>query len=262
MRDGMFVFDSKVCVSGSIQTPWGFLGVTIEDWIKRMDRNGIDFSLIMNIYSIIPEEQRLLNDKTADNVKKFSDRLMGFIWASPLWGEKALDEMKHGAEMGHRGLKLYPTGHGGFPLDSVLLDPIMELAKKLGWVVMAHTDVDSKICHPLLGARLGMRHPEVPLILTNMGMNSDVTHFIPDYVKDFPNVYLCTSDTPNLPEFVYKTPMKIIPDRMLFGSGGPSLSPEVELKKIDIADKLYGLSKEEKKKILGINAAKLFGLKI
>ncbi len=91
-----------------------------------------------------------------------------------------------------------------------------------------------------------------------MGMNSDVTHFVPEWVKEAPNVYLDTSCTPNLPQFVFKTPMSVIPDRMVFGTDAPTLSPEVEIKKLEIAEELYDLTKEEKSKILGRNAARLF----
>jgi predicted TIM-barrel fold metal-dependent hydrolase len=45
---------------------------------------------------------------------------------------------------------------------------------------------------------------------------------------------------------------------MLFGSDAPTLSPEVELKKVEVAEELYGLTKDEKRKILGGNAARLF----
>jgi hypothetical protein len=51
------------------------------------------------------------------------------------------------------------TGHGNYPLDSPMLDPIVDLAEEFGWVVMCHTDIDSKVCNPHLGLRLARRHP-------------------------------------------------------------------------------------------------------
>ena len=143
-----------------------------------------------------------------------------------------------------------------------MLDDIMALAKELGFVVMCHTDVDSKVCSPLLGARLAARNPAVQVVLSHMGMNSDVTHFVPEWVKDQPNCYLDTSASPNLPQFVFKTPMQVIPDRMMFGSDAPTLSPEVELKKLEVAEELYGVTKEEKAKVLGVNASRLYGIDI
>ncbi len=262
MIDGMFVIDAHSHVYKPQETIWGRIGQTYDDWLRRMDRNGIDMAVIMGIYALTPDEQRILNDYTAEAVRKHPDRFIGLMWVTPMWGQRALDEMRHGAHSGLRGIKLYPHGQGNFPLDSPLVDPLMELARELGWVAMAHTDIDSKVCSPLLGVRLAERHPKVPLILAHMGLNSDVTHFVPDYVKDTPNIYLDTSASPNLPQFVFKTPMAIIPDRMMFGSDAPTLSPEVEIRKLEVAEELYGVTKEEKRKVLAENAARLFKIKI
>jgi predicted TIM-barrel fold metal-dependent hydrolase len=263
MIDDMFVIDAHAHIYPPQQTIWGLIGQTYEDWIARMNRNGIDMSVVMGAYKLTLEDQRAANDYVVEAITAYPNRFVGLMWVTPLWGEQqALDEIRRGADMGLRGLKLYPHGHGNFPLDTPLLDPIIRLAQELGWIVVAHTDIDSKVCSPHLAIRLAKRHPDVPLVLAHMGMNSDVTHFIPDYVKDQPNIYLDTSDTPNLPEFVYKTPMALIPDRMLFGSDAPTLSPEVELKKVEVAEELYGLTREEKRKILGENAARLYEIDI
>ena len=260
MIDDMFVFDQHCHAFEPQDTIWGRIGQTYGEQIARMDRNGIDMSVSMAIFKITPEEQRLMTKYTVEAITKYPDRLIGFMWATPLWGDQVLDDMRRAAEQGIRGLKLYAVAQGNFPLDSALLDPMMKLARELGWVVMAHTDVDSKVCHPLLGARLAHRNPEVKIVLSHMGMNSDVTHFVPEWVKDEPNCYLDTSASPNLPKYVYKTPMDVIPDRMLFGTDAPTLSPEVELKKVEIAEEMYGLTKDEKRKVLGTNAAALWGI--
>ena len=262
MIDGMFVFDQHCHSFPPTSTIWGVIGATHDEQVERMDRNGIDMSVSMAIFRITPEEQWEMTKYTIEAIQRYPDRLVGYIWASPMWGDKALHAIRDAASEGIRGIKLYAPGQGNFPLDSSLLDPIMGLAGELGLVVMAHTDVDSKVCHPLLGARLARRNPDIPVVLSHMGMNSDVTHFVPEWVQDEPNCYLDTSASPNLPLYVYKTPMAVIPDRMLFGSDAPTLSPEVELKKVEVAEELFDLTKEEKRKVLGANAAALYGIDI
>ena len=262
MNDGMFLMDVHCHTYPIEKTYWGVIGQTYDQWIARMDKNGIDMALIMAHFKLTPEEQREQNDYVVEAINKYPDRFIGQMWTSPMWGKTALDEMKRGADMGLRGVKLYTHGHGNYPLDSELVDPVVDMAEELGWWVMAHTDIDSKTSSPFLGIRLAQRHPNIPIILSHMGLNPDVTHFIPGYVKDTPNVYLDTSASPNLPQFVYKTPMALIPDRLMFGSDAPTLSPEVELKKVEVAEELYGLTKEEKRKILGENAAHLFKIDI
>lgn len=260
MIENMFTMDVHCHVFPPQNTVWGVFGQTDEVWLQRMERNGIDMALIEGISQPTPDLQRPFTDYTIQAIRKYPDRFIGQIFVSPMWGERGLDEMKRGAEMGIGGLKLYPQGHGNYPLDSDMVDPFMELAAELGWWAMTSIDIDSKVVSPHLAVRLAKRHPDVPLILSCMGMNPDVTHFVPDYVKEAPNIYLNTAGSPNLPQFVYKTPMEIIPDRILFASAAPTLSPEVELKKIEVAEELYGLTKTEKRKILGENAAQLFKL--
>lgn len=261
MIDEMFVFDSQVTLGLNNSLP-PQPQVFIDQWMERMDDAKIDMALLMGPWKLTPDDQRNVNLIVANQIKRFPKKFLGLSRVSPFWGEKALEEIKLGIDLGLRGVKLYAPGHGHFPIDSKLLDPMMELVSKINWIVMIHTDVDSKVSHPLLGVRLAERFPEIKFILTHMGMNSDATHFIPDYVKSSPNIYLNTANTPNLPQFVYKTPMDIIPNRMLFGSDGPDSSPEVELKKIEVAEDKYGLTQEEKRKILGQNAAALFNLDI
>ena len=259
MIDGMFVFDQHCHSFPPTETIWGVIGATHVEQIERMDRNGIDKSVSMAIFRMTPDEQWELTRYTIEAIQNYPDRLVGYVWASPMWGERALTDIRAAASEGVRGIKLYAPGQGNFPLDTPLLDPIMNLAGELGMIVMAHTDVDSKVCHPLLGLRLAERNPDIPVVLSHMGMNSDVTHFVPDWVANQPNCYLDTSASPNLPNYVYKTPMQIIPDRMLFGSDAPTLSTEVEIKKLEVAEELYGVTKDEKRAVLGGNAARLYG---
>lgn len=262
MIDGMFVFDQHCHSFPLTDTIWGKIGATHDEQVERMDRNGVDMSVSMAIFRMTPEEQWEMSRYTIEAIQRYPDRLVGYIWATPMWGKRAIEDMRAAASEGIRGVKLYAPGQGNFPLDSPLLDPIMQTAGELGWVVMAHTDVDSKVCHPLLGLRLAQRNPEIPVVLSHMGLNSDVTHFVPDWVRDQPNCYLDTSASPNLPKYVYKTPMEVIPDRMLLGTDAPTLSTEVELKKVEVAEELYGVTKEEKRKFLGANAAALYGFDI
>jgi hypothetical protein len=260
MMGDIFVVDMHSHAYVPTQTIWGIIGQTFDEQVARMDRNGIDLSISMATFSLTPEDQRKQTDYTAEAIRNYPDRLIGVAWITPLWGDRALDEIRYAAAKGLRGMKLYAHGQGNFPVDTPLLDPVVDLCEELGWFVIIHTDVDSKVNNPHLALRLAKRHPGVKFNFSHMGMNSDVTHFVPEWVKDAPNVYLDTSCTPNLPQFVFKTPMSVIPDRMMFGTDAPTLSPEVELYKLRIAEELYGVTEEEKRKILGLNACRFLGI--
>lgn len=260
MIDGMFVMDCHTHCYKPVDTIWGELGQTHEQLITRMDRNGIDVSVIMGQHRILPDDQWQQTEYLLAAVKLYPNRFVPVMTYTPFWGERTLDDMRRGKELGVKGVKLYTHGQGFYPIDSPMLDPMMELAMDFDWVVMIHTDIDSKVCSPHLGLRLARRYPSAKIQFSHMGMNSDITSFMPDWCSEYENVYLDTSDTPNLPNFVYKLPMKTMPDRLVLGSDGPTLYEEVELHKLSIAERDFGLTKDEKRKILGRNAARLWGI--
>ena len=51
---------------------------------------------------------------------------------------------------------------------------------------------------------------------------------------------------------------KLGADRVSFGSDGPIVSIEANLAKLAAAEHTYGLTNEEKRKVLGENAARVF----
>jgi uncharacterized protein len=258
--DGMFVIDCHTHCYEPVQTIWGELGQTHEQLISRMDRNGIDVSIIMGQHRLDPDAQWQQTQYLIAGTTKYPGRFVPVMTYTPFWGTRSLDDMRRARDLGVKGIKLYTHGQGFYPIDSPLVDPMIELTIEFGWVVMIHTDIDSKVCSPHLGLRLAKRHPKAKIQFSHMGMNSDITSFMPEWCRDFENVYLDTSDTPNLPNFVYKAPMAVMPDRIVFGSDGPTLYEEVELVKLAIAERDFGLTKDEKRKILGQNAVQLWGI--
>jgi uncharacterized protein len=262
MIDGMFVIDCHTHCFGPVQTIWGVLSNTQDQVISRMDRNGIDVSVIMGQHRLEPDEQWKQTEYLLAANEKYPGRFLPVMTYTPLWGKRTLDDMRRARDLGVKGVKLYTHGQGFYPIDSPLVDPMVELTIEFGWVVLIHTDIDSKVCSPFLGLRLAKRHPDAKIQFSHMGMNSDITSFIAEWCHEVENVYLDTSDTPNLPNFVFKTPMSLMPDRIVFGTDGPALHEEVELQKLAIAERYYGLTKDEKQKILGENAAHLWGVDI
>jgi predicted TIM-barrel fold metal-dependent hydrolase len=92
-----------------------------------------------------------------------------------------------------------------------------------------------------------------------MGIVPEMLAHVPDIVKSTPNVIIETSHTPDLPHAVFVNSVRQLgPDRVLFGSDGPIVSVEVNLVKLEVAERLYGLTGEEKRAILGENATRVF----
>jgi predicted TIM-barrel fold metal-dependent hydrolase len=180
---------------------------------------------------------------------------------SPLHGKAALAELERCFERGAKGIKLNPRKHGGYPLNNEELDPLMRLARELDIPVITHTDTNDIQCTPYQARMLALRHPEVTLIVAHFGLDGTAIHWVPEVVKDAPNIVLDCSATPDMPYYVFNRSCQIIgADRILFASDSPDLSPEVNLVKLQVAEEEYGLSKEDKRKILGENAARVLKL--
>lgn len=261
MIEGMLCIDMHVHVFEPQQTSYGFYGQTMEVLIDRMDHNSIDKALIFPFASgLTHEDFKKFNDYIIKSINKYPSRLIGSCLATPLHGKFCLDEVERCANLGIRGVKFLSHAHGNYFVDGEIMNPIMEKINELKMIVTIHSDFDQKRCNPYQVVRLGQRFPEVTILMAHMGMNSDSTTIIPDLIKDTKNVIIDTADTPNLPYEVFVKPMEIVPDQIVFGSDLPALSPEVELKKIEIAEEFYGLTKEQKRKILGENAERILGL--
>jgi len=203
------------------------------------------------------------NDYIIKAVKDYPDRFVGFCTVTPLHGRFALDEVRRCVEQGLKGIKLYPPGHGFYMLNHEMIDPLMNLARELDLPVITHTDFNVKICTPYQARILALRHPEVPLIMAHYGGDMDMVCFLPEIVKDTSNLFLECSTTPDLPQIIFSTPSREIgADRLAFGSDTPYVSPEVNLKKLQVAEELYGLSKDDKRKILGETATRILKLKV
>lgn len=263
MLDGHLFVDIHCHLAEPKQGIYGRLGQTPEELLERMDENGVDYTVVFSMVNnagLAPEEISRANDYILDAINKYPNRLIGFCLTTPRHGEACLKEIRRCVEGGMKGIKLHPHLLGYYPVDGEVMDPLMRLAEELKLPVLIHSDINSKRCNPYQVARLAQRYPNVNVIMAHWGMDSDFVHFVPDLVKGIPNLYLDTSCTPNLPEVIFSRPSYTIPDQLLFGSDGPTLSIEVEICKLRIAEKRHGMDPEGKRKLLGANAAKLLGL--
>jgi len=263
MLDNCFFVDIHCHLAKPSVGMYGKLGQSPDELIERMNENGVDYTVVFSMVNnagLTPDELSRANDYVIEAIKKFPDRLIGFCLTTPRHGEHALKEINRCLNAGLQGIKLHPHLLGYFPIDSALLDPIMQEARSHSLPVLTHSDVNSKRCSPFQVAILADKYPEVPVIMAHWGMDSDYVHFAPQLVKNRKNLFLDTSCTPNLPEFIFSRPSYEIPDQVLFGSDGPTLAIEVEIAKLRVAEKRYGMDPIGKKKILGKNAARILGI--
>lgn len=241
---------------GVRQQIWGIKKNTPENQIKMMDDCGIDKACVFSPASglIRPEHFDEANDYVAVARDAYPDRLIPFCIVNPWFGEDTVSEIERNVERGFAGIKLYPTGHGYYPIDSPLVDYVIGTAVRFDIPVLIHTDFNSKVATPYQFANLARRWPEAKLIMAHMGMDPDLVHFAANLIQDLSNTYVDISATPDLPDAVVKQPVDILgSERVLFGSDGPTLHPKLTMLKV----KLAGLSDADERNVMGESILRL-----
>ncbi len=133
-----------------------------ESLIERMDNEGVDKCVVF------PFPIDWDNDYVGESVKKYPDRLIGFVGVNA-WEKNAAETVEKYVELyGAKGIKLHPL-RNGYPLDNhKLTDPIFKKALKLGIPIICH-GCDEVFNNPYQFEEMARTFPEVNLIMAHGG---------------------------------------------------------------------------------------------
>ena len=192
-----------------------------------------------------------------------SKRLIPFASINPfLQGSPAVALERAVAELGCRGLKLYPSYQFFFPNDR-LVYPLYATAQRLGIPVVVHTGWSyfpgSRMTYadPLHLDDVAVDFPELVVILAHAGRPIWFDRAAA-LARLHRNVYLDLSGLPpaNLPR--YFPDLRRLASKMLFGSDWPSVPTNIG--ENVAALRSLSLGEAAERAILGETAAKLLGL--
>jgi len=209
------------------------------------------------------------NDHVAQAVRKHPDAFLGFGGVDPWKGRLALDEVRRIKDLGLKGLKFNP-GRQHFYANEPRFAPPWDLAAELGLVCLFHTGMMGNGA----GTRGGMGfklkytapipylddiaadHPDLTLISAHPGWPWQDEQLAMARHKG--NVYLDLSGwAPKyFPPQLVQHVNRLLPDRVLFGSDWPVITPERWLAEFDELP----ISPEVRQKVLLDNAKALFGI--
>ena len=251
-----------------------------------MDEAGIDKTVILGLdYEYLFKGKisyKGYNDYVANLLKEYPDRLIGLAGIDPRRGKEAIQELERCVlDLGFKGVKLWPLT--GFYPDDLKFYPFYERVEELGAIILCHTGEGPaktylKYCRPMYVDTVAVDFPKIKIYMAHIGR--PWTGEAISVATKNPNVYIDIS--------AWEPAFKIAPfaffqtlieakltcgiDKILFGTDWPLFTPMVSLKeyvqgikemKLPPPMKLMGLpefTEEEKNKILGENAKKLFGL--
>jgi uncharacterized protein len=250
-----------------------YFGTDQRGTVEQMYETYVELDIFAVIFGVDAETTSgspfVGNDYTADIVKKYPDRFMGFASVDPHKGKAAVLEMERSVkELGLRGLKLHPISQAFFPND-IRFYPLWEKCAELGVPVLFHSGQTAvgaglpgggglkiKYAQPLHMDDVAADFPELNIIMAHPGVPWQEEQLSIALHK--PNVYIDLSGwspkyfRPILVQYANS----LLQNKVLFGSDFPALTPQRWLTDFEGLE----LKPEVRQKILIENAMKLLNL--
>jgi hypothetical protein len=237
-----------------------------EELIASMDESGIERSVICGFPWSEPELCSVHNQYLIDAASRYPGRLIVFVllhFSDPEWSAKELD----------RGIKSGAKGVGEIAFydremtaqDIETMSPVFKEMEKKGVLLLLHTN--EHLGHSYAGKgstpleifyRFALAFPSLPILLAHWGGGLPFYELMPEVAKAMANVYYDTAASPFLySKKIYRVAKEIVgAERIFFGSDFPLVRPNRYFQELEES----GLPKEDQKKILGLNFARLLNL--
>jgi predicted TIM-barrel fold metal-dependent hydrolase len=235
----------------------------VEDLIASMDEYGIERSIICGFPWSEPDLCFLHNRYLMESASRYPHRLIVFIillFSNPSWSEKELEVcLKEGAR-GVGEIAFYRRKMTSRDIGAV--KPILTQMGKKEIPLLLH--VNETLGHPYPGKgktplerfyELILSFPNLPIVLAHWGGGLPFYELMPEVARAMANVYYDTAASPYLySKKIYAAVSEIVGiKKILFGSDFPLLSPRKYFQELEDS----GLSKEDQRKILGLNLSNL-----
>ncbi len=228
--------------------------------LEYLDQQGIDFAVALAETNPLATGTSP-NDRVAEFCQA-SERLIPFANINPFVTADLVSELRRCvADLGFRGLKLYPT-YQHFYANDVRVYPLYAEAQRLGVPIMVHTGSSVfrgarlKYGDPLYLDDVVVDFPELTIIMAHSGRGFwyDAAFFL---AQLHPNIYMEITGLPPLRLFTYFPNLERNAAKIIFGSDWPAVT---DIKGNIAAIRSLGIKEESKEAILGGNAARVLGL--
>jgi predicted TIM-barrel fold metal-dependent hydrolase len=237
--------------------------LTLEDFIKELDRAGVDRVVLLTV-CWKGQPMRPRNEATAEIIKRYPERFIGFASFDPNDPKQAVEEVEYAVhKLGFRGVKTIAQNVEIFYNDRRCY-PIYEKIQELGVPMLFHTGPSflhtrTKFGEPKTLDDVALDFPKMKVILAHLGMQGYME--VHSLLVRHPNVYADLSFWPLHPTYRRLIPWPLfeetVSDKILLGSDFPVGQTPGEAVE---AVQALPVSDRFKRKILGENAARLLGL--
>lgn len=240
--------------------------VTADELISAMDESGVDVSVMVGIGWQNFELARMYNDYILDAQSRFPNRLIGYCAVNPQWGQLAVVEAQRCLEAGLKGVgELHPDTQGFNLNEDPTVNSLMELIVHFEVPILVHSSEPIGHDYPGKGTvnptkliAFIQNFKEAQIICAHWGGGLPFYSLMPEIADLLKNVSFDSAASPFLYDSaVFSVVTRLVgPEKVLFGSDFPLVSPKRMLKQI--RDNHF--SPETLALILGGNAHRLLNL--
>ena len=243
-------------------------GVTIEDYLRKMDAAGIERSLLIAVRAGEPAWQgsfEIPYQQIAQYCDAYPDRFSGLAGVDPTRGIQQLKELDHAVkELGFVGAHFYPHWFR-MPPDSALCYPIYSRCEELGIPIMMQVGQNliyqkdvrlPSVAKPILLDQVAIDFPNLVLIGIHIGV--PWTDEMIAMAWKHENVYIgIDAYAPkHLPASLKHYMNSYDSHKVMFGTDWPVIDPERAVSEIHA----HALRPESLEKVMRANAVKVFRL--
>lgn len=235
------------------------------DLVESMKKSSIHKSIVAGFGWNDLGLAKLSNDYILESANKSNGKILPLCSVNPLWGKKAISEIRRCYELGAKGIgELHPDTQGFLDgNDYSSLAEFMELSVSLKMPVVIHCS--EPVGHIYKGkgsiklqviVNLVSKYPNNVFILSHFGGGLPFYSLMPEIKIALRNVYFDSAAFPYLyhPNVFKVSSIAVGYEKILFASDFPIVSQNHALKKFLIVN----LTDVEKKSILKSNADNIY----
>lgn len=228
---------------------------TADNLISMGEKAGIDHFIVQSV-ATTPRQVKSINEFIAKSVTESQGKMTGLGTLHPD-SEDIKGDIEHLIELGLKGVKLHPDIQA-FECDKPACMKIYELCEENGLILLMHTgDYRYDYSNPNRVIPILKEFKKLTFIGAHLAGWS-VWDEAYEKLSQFPNLYVDCSSCFGFfdKDKIYELMKKYGADRILFGTDYPMWSPKDELETF----LSLGFTDEEKEKMLGLNAKRIFNL--
>ncbi len=222
--------------------------------VETMDGIGMDIC-ICSPHRAIGPDYRAGNEEVIAAQAAFPGRFVPYITINPYYPASEIEaEINRWEAQGHlRAFKIHPS-FATYPADGDGYRLVWEHADAHGLTVLSHSSAGCRHGSPKRLGQLAERYPNSNVLIAHSASSWDMIEVATQAASERDNVYLDLCGSPLLFGALEQMVEAVGADKVLFGTDLPFIDPRPGLGRVAFSR----LSDDDKRKILGLNATRLF----